>query len=261
MTVVIDGTLTNPNYPRFGYSNLSRTATVTASSEATDFDATNVQNGLTWNFWKPTTQNSYLDFAFGSSTTINYVGIAAHNMGTQGNTVLIQRANGTSPETYTTIDSHTPTDDSVIMFLFDDVSNTDFRISITGGSVPSIGVVYMGDVMVSERPFYGGHTPITLSKKTVVRPQKSEGGQWLGRTKIREGAQTSITINNLSAAWVRSTFSDFIDSAIDYPFFFAWRPTSYPAEVAYCWTAGDITASNTGQADKMQTSFNVDALL
>ena len=136
-----------------------------------------------------------------------------------------------------------------------------WRVEISSGSAPDIGVIYFGATMTMENPIYGGHAPVTLSKKTVIRPQKSEGGQWLGRSIIRQAAQTGIKFNNISASFMRSTFEAFMNDAISNPFFFAWRATSYPDEVAYCWTGADIVASNTGQGDKMSVSFNVDALL
>ena len=163
-----------------------------------------------------------------------------------------------STGSWTTIDSTTPTDNSPIVFLFDSVSSSQYRMQFTGGSVPGVGVIYMGTALVGQRAIYGGFTPITMSKKTVLRPQKSEGGNWLGRSKIRQGVQFNIAMKNLTASWVHTSFKPFINDVIDYPFFFAWRPTSYPSEVAYCWTAKDIQPRNTGQADLMEVSFTVD---
>lgn len=259
MSIIIESALTNPDYARICYSNIARSATITASSETSGFEAENVQNALTWNFWRPTSVAATIVFDLGTAQDVDYCGIAAHNCGTKGNTITIAYSSNNS--TWTNVDDTTPTDDSVILFLFTQRNYRYWRITISGGTAPDIGVIYLGTQLTMQRSTYGGHTPITLSKKTSVRPQKSEGGQWLGRSKIRQGAQTNLAFKNLTASWVRTYFEPFIDSAIDYPFFFAWRPTSYTDEVAYCWTAGDISVGNSGQADLMDTSFAVDGML
>ncbi|MDA0780679.1 MAG: discoidin domain-containing protein [Rickettsiales bacterium] len=258
MSVVIDGSLVNPDYPRVCYNNLSAAAAITASSEATDFDKENVQDGLTSTFWKPTSQDSYLEFDMGSATTIDYIGIAGHNCGTQGNTINIQYWDGAS---WQTIDTITPTDDSVILFLFESQNRQIFKIEFTGGSVPSVASIFMGVQLVMERQLYGGHTPIIFAKQHVIRPNISETGQYLGRSVVREGAFLRADFPNLTAAWVRTNILPFIEDAVDNPFFFAWRPTSYPDEVCYCWTDGDLSASNMGQRDLMQFSINANAKL
>lgn len=262
MTIEISGTLTSPNNPRLCYNNLTKTATVTTSTAASGFAGTNTQNALTWNFWKPTALPATIEYNIGSSTSVNFCGIAAHNLGSSSCIVSVEKWNGS---TWDVIDTQTPADDSPILFLFDSVSATKYRLNIsdadTDAVMPSIGVVYFGQQLVMERPIYGGHSPITLSQKNVIRPQKSENGQWLGRTVVRQGAQTNIAFKNLTASFIRNSFKPFMESAINYPFFFAWRPTSYPAEVAYCWTAGDMQPSNQGQRDLMEVSFAIDAII
>lgn len=260
MTVEISGTLTNPDFPYICYNNLVKDATVTVSSEATGFEGTNTQDPQTYNYWQPSSVTATIDYTI-ASTSMNYCGIASHNMGTKGNTVTIQYSNQDSPETFTTIDSQVPADDSVILFLFDSVASTKFRVQISGGTVPNIGNIFFGQRLESERSIYGGHSPVTLNKRTVIRPQTSEGGQFLGRSIIRNGAQTNIDIQNMTAAWVRLSLKPFIDDAISNPFFFAWRPTTYPAEVAYCWSQADIVPNNNGKAGLMDVSFSVDARL
>ena len=260
MTVKITGTLTNPDFPYICYNNLVKSATITVSSEATGFEGTNTQNPQTWNYWQPTAVTATIDYTI-ASTSMNYCGIAAHNMGTNGNTVTIQYSNQDSPETFTTIDTQTPTDDSIILFLFNSVASTKFRVQISGGTVPNIGNIFFGQRLEAERGIYGGHTPITLNQMTTIRPNKSEGGHFLGRSIIRTGASTTVELKNLTAAWVRASFKPFITDAISNPFFFAWHPTTYTAEVAYGWVNEDISVQNNGKAGLMDTSFTIMGIL
>ena len=256
--IVIQNPLSYPNYPRIAYQNFVSSATLTASSAATGFAANNLKNPLTWNFWRPSSVTATMEFNLGAVRTVDYCGIAAHNCGTKGNTITLEYWDGDS---WVTIDTHVPTDDSVILFLFDPILAQVFRLSISGGTAPTISTVYMGQALVSQRSMYVGHTPITLNQKHVVRPQRSEGGQWLGRSVIRQAAQANIALKHLTAAWVRTYLEPFIESAVNYPFFFAWRPTEFPAEVGYCWTGDDIVPQNTGPRDLMSVAFTVDGII
>jgi hypothetical protein len=252
----------NPTIPlshsRIGHQTYTRSGTATASSAQVDFPADAPLNELTYEFWRPTALPATWTLDAGSSVSANYFGIAAHTLGTSGNTVTIQgSSDGIS---YASIDSITPSDNSPIMFLFAGVSYRYWRLSITGVTIPSIGVVYVGTVLEMLRPCYGGLTPISLSRDTVIRPNRSEGGQWLGRSVIRSGSSMSVNYTNLDNAWVRSTFRDFIDDAVTYPFFFAWRPDNYPEDVGYVWVGEDIKPSNLGTRDLMNVSIQMSGL-
>jgi hypothetical protein len=278
MALVISGALAlgtpaaeaSLEYPRIGYENKCRqtNCTITTSTAETDAEGASVINGLTYDFWQPTTVPGIVAFTFTEAVTADYCGIAGHTLTETGNQVELQYWDGLSPGSWVSLGSVSPgseTGNKTIMFLFDSVSSAIWRLIVSGGTgatAPVLGAVSIGEALVLERKIYGGHTPITLSKNTTILPQKSEGGQFLGRSIIREGASTSIALDNLTAAWVRSDFYPFMESARTYPFFFAWRPTAtYSDEVAYCWIDKDIKVSNTGKANLMKTSFTVDAIV
>jgi hypothetical protein len=252
----------NPTIPlshsRIGHQSYTRTGTVTASSEAVDFPADAPLNELTYEFWRPTALPATWDLDIGSEVDVNYFGIAAHTLGTSGNTVTIQSS--VDNTTWDTIDSITPTDNSPIMFLFASVTAQYYRIEISGGAIPSVGVIYIGTVLEMLRPCYGGITPISLSRDSVIRPNRSEGGQWLGRSVIRSGSSMKVQYTNLENNWVRTTFKDFIEDAVIYPFFFAWRPDNYAEDVGYVWVADDIKPNNMGRNSLMQVGFDMSGL-
>jgi hypothetical protein len=110
-----------------------------------------------------------------------------------------------------------------------------------------------------QRGLYGGHSPINLSRVTVSRSNRSEGGQFLGRYIVRSGFKTSAEWGHLTASWYRENFDPFVESATQYPFFFAWRPETFPDEVAYCWTDGDIQPANMGIKTLMSVGININA--
>lgn len=157
-----------------------------------------------------------------------------------------------------------PIDDSPIMFM--DVSRrarfVELHINPVGFFfiMPRIAVVYAGKVLAMQRCIYGGHAPITMSRQTQLKQPMSRGGQFLGQSFRRLGVSTMADFQHLTAPWVRANFDPFIKAARKRPYFFAWRPQSYPTEVGYVWTPDDIAPSNTGQRDHMQVSWKMQGI-
>lgn len=247
----------NPAMPlthsRIGYNTFTATGTASASSAQTLFPANSVLNSLTYEYWRATTLPASITIDAGSSKVANYFGIASHTLGTSACTITI----ASSPDgiTYTTIDTLAPTDDSPIMFLFANVTARYWRLSISGGAVPSVGVIYVGPVLEMMRPCFAGVSPINLSRVTVIRPNKSEGGQWIGRSVIRSGFSMTATYNNLGGSWYRTYFDPFVVSAISSPFFYAWRPLDYPDGIGYVSVDKDIAPKTSGVRDLMSVGF------
>ncbi len=159
------------------------------------------------------------------------------------------------------IQQYSLVDDSPIMFLITPgLMHRYWRIEVTGPTPPSIGVVFMGAALAMPRPIYGGHSPIDLSRQTVIRPQRSEGGQWIGRSIVRSGFGTSFDWQHLTPAFVRDELDLFIEDARRFPFFLAWRPSTF-AVAAYVWTSQDIQPSNMGVGKGlMAVSLSVEGL-
>ncbi len=259
--IILDGVESSLplSHPRIGYENLLfGNVNITASSEQDNSPAINLASPLTYNFWQPVSLPANVEFEFSSAKEINYCGIAAHNLTDSGCSINVQYYNGT---TWVSVGEVFPAGNRVLMFLFDTVFSNRWRIVVNGVSAPAVGVVYLGKVLEVERRIYQGHTPIKLSQNTIIRPNRSEGGQFLGRSVTRQGVSTSIALKNLSSAWVRSYFQRFMDSAVDYPFFWAWRPDKFPNEVAYVWCNDDIVPTNSGPRDKMSVSFEVSGII
>ena len=168
-------------HARIMYQNLIPDADVVGSTEVAGFEADAVQSYTTYDRWLPAGVPATLTAQFGGLQTIDYLLIASHTIGSSGAAIVPEYStDGTtwvelSPE-------RIPATDAAIAFLFDAVSAVYVRIRITSATTPPvIGVVMCGEALAMQRPIYGGHSPITLSRKTSIRPTKSEGGQFLGR--------------------------------------------------------------------------------
>lgn len=265
MAVVIQSAFspTRPlTHARIGHASITRTGELAASGDQAGFEADAAVNPLTYESWKPDALPATWRIDAGEAVTVDYVGIAAHTLGTDGATVIPQESDDDSAwSDVTGISAHSPSDDGPILFLFAGESHRYWRIRITGSTIPSVGVVFIGASLAMERPFYGGHSPLDLSRRTVMRPQKSERGQFLGRAIVRGGFGTDVAWQHLTPTFIRDEFDLFVEEAKRYPFFFAWRPSTFPESVGYVWTGQDIQPSNMGTGPGlMQVSFSLEGL-
>ena len=271
MAVVISSELVlNPaeaaiplSYPRILYHDVFRDGTITASTEEDDAPAANVADGLTWDHWTPTALPATIEVQTSAAVDVDYAWLGPHTLGTCECTVKGEYHDGT--DWVTLFDEYAPGTDRVVAFLFEQVTASRFRYVLTGdGAMPSIAIAMMGKALAVQLGVTLNHAPITLQRVSEVRPNKSEGGQTLGRSIQRKGVATEIAFNNLEADWLRTYFDPFIESARVYPFGWVWSPVNYPAEVALCWTpAGkeDIRPEHSGLPDPMNVAFEVEGVV
>lgn len=244
----------NLNFARIGYQTYTRDSVVSASTNATGSIVTAPANGFTYEHWSPSVLPGWWKIDAGGPVTVNYCGIVG---GLAGIECTVQYSNDNS--TWLDAGEITPQTNAPVMILFELIAARYWRV-LFDNEKPKINVIYFGEVLEMQRGLYGGHSPITLSRSTQIRPNVSNKGQWLGRSIIRNSLNTSFSWKNLTADWYRENFDLFVLSARRYPFFIAWRPHEYPEEIGYCWTQNDIIPSNTGVKDFMQVSVDVSGI-
>jgi len=254
MTVLLQSGYTLPGsdqpltHARIAHSgNWVTGGTGSGSSTDSDFFEAGPENSLTYEKWKPTSSTSNWTYSGFSSTTIDYVCIGAHTLGTNGCSISVQ-------EDATTVISTTAiTDDSPIFCIFEPAAATSIRVNITGG-IPEIGVIKAGAALQMQRPIYGGHSPLDMARMTTMRSSQSSTGEWLGRTKLRTMFQTEFAWSNLTAQWIRDNWRDFQLAIETEPFFIAWRPDTF-GEVGLCYTNEAPVPQNQGVRDLMAVSL------
>lgn len=240
------------NYARIGYQTYGRTGTWAASTEAVDRPALQLKYAQTTKFWQPTASTSWVKLDIGSAETVDYVGLVGMYAGIQ-----IDLEYSFDDVSWTTVDSRIPANNDAIMYLFSEVTARYWRLSFSGG-IPSLAVAYVGQALVMQRGVYGGHSPAKLSRSTGYTTNITETGQFAGRSIVKKGYNTSISWDNLTANWYRANFDPFVKSARSYPFFIAWRPSTFPDEIVYAWTNSDIKPTNQGQRDLMDVSVDME---
>lgn len=243
----------NKKYARILYEQ--KTATITADTSVAGTNAANLANPLTYSYWQADSDTAELVIDFGSSQLINCVAILLDNI--KGGLIKFQYWAGVAYEDWDSDTGFMATSNNPIMFEATQKATERVRILIncvSTGEQPLARSVYAGQNLIMQRSIYGGHSPINLNRTNTIKPNYSEGGQFLGRSQVRTGLQSTYDWNNLTAAWYRSDFEQFAQSAVLTPWFIAWKPSSHADETAYCWTQGDISPSNTGTRDFMSVS-------
>ncbi len=252
----------NANNPLIGYRNLLEAGSVTADYAETDYPATNMQNVSTGEYWL-SSDNFNLQYVTMqvSPGPIDYFAIGGHNL--SGAELKLQyRLDPADPWSDVTTPV-IPGDNHAIMWLFEPIETAAYwRLYIEPrvGVAPRIAVLYLGQVLTLQRRLYVGHTPIVDGLDTDVVSGMSESGQYLGRVVRRQALGTSITQNNVTPDFWREYIRPFRDAAITRPFFFAWRPSTYPEEVGYCWLTGDIKMENALANGYVKFDIKVQAL-
>jgi hypothetical protein len=243
------------NHARIGIESILTNSNVTASSESSGFPASALSNPLTYDQWRPSSVPASVSVDNGSTVDVDYIGIAAHNLSSVGAVIDVEYS--TDGVSWILLQELSPGDNGPIMLLFETITARYFRFTVEASDVFYIGAVYIGQALVMQRSIYGGHAPITLSRSTEFSPNRSEGGQWLGRSIVRKGTETSYDWSNLTALWYRQHFDPFVKLARTRPFFIAWYPSKFPQEVGFVWVNSDIKPQNMGVRDFMSVSMNV----
>jgi hypothetical protein len=130
-----------------------------------------------------------------------------------------------------------------------------------GTAAPTIAVVYCGALLVLQRRMYVGHTPINMGRDVSHASHRSVSGNFLGRIVLGRKTGTSVALQNLTPDWYRTYMHPFVLAAEEIPFFFAWRPSSYPNEIGYAWLTQDPKPSNQRTNGMMQVDLQLEGVV
>lgn len=182
--------------------------------------------------------------------------IGAHTLFSAGATITFQHdSNG--DDTWADIGAVTPTDDSALMFFFDSITSDRWRIQISGGVLPEVGVLRIGDPLVMQRAIYAGASPARMNRNTDVIGNLSRSGELLGRSVKRTTLKESYNWQRLTYDWVRANLdgpNGVIQSLEAKTAFIAWRPSQKP-DAAYIMRG--TTGAPTAQGQVNLWSFSL----
>lgn len=234
-----------------GYNNVLNVNNVTATSALDTNPITNVANPATAYTWEASSAADQTITINTAGQTIDYIGIARHNLNQVGLTVTV-KYNG-----ITVVPATSVSDIQAILFLQNEATPDTIEIIISGATQPAqIGVIYTGVSLRLERNIYVGHTPITYGRNRKTVNGVSENGQYLGEIVVRQTNITSVNLQNLTPAWYRSFLDPFFALTPRVPCFWAWRPEGYPSEVGFCWLEGEPSMSNQRSNGMVECSWS-----
>ena len=247
------------NSPIFGYQSFVTAAGVASSNAATGYPITNVANISTASFWKASaTTLQYITVTINPAQTVDYVGVARHNFATAGVAVSVETQVGSGDPWVQVIAPSIPANNNALIFQFTSQSAFGVRLKLAAStSAPEIAVIFVGKLLISTQRIYVGHSPITLNRRVEVVTGMSESGNYLGRIDTGSSLTTSVSLTNLKPDWYRANFDPFVVAAQDSPFFFGWRPYSYPNEVGFAWLTNNPNPSNMMSNGMMQVSLDM----
>jgi hypothetical protein len=241
MSVVIASGVTNTHLPRLGWRAI--TGTITASSAASGFGAALAATPQTYSAWRPTALPATWAIDAGSAQAVDYCGIGAHEIGSNGGTVFVEYLVGS---TWTLAATVTPTDDTALLFLFPEVTAQEWRVRITGGTPARVGNIRFGKVTTLPRQStFAPALPITEAEQFTYNVNVSATGEWLGRSVVAAGLEFSFQVEHVSETFAAGEWALFRKHCNEgsATFYVAPKPAAYPKEVAYAWPSDTVRAN------------------
>lgn len=247
------------NHARILYDNkLFSYSTITASSGT---GSENVVKPNTWERWNFTNDGSEsITIEIADIIQVDTICIGSHNLGDIGGLIEVYYDTDVDPGGLVKIGQFTPTDNSALMLHVDTALTTGrIQITLTGGNTINgyIGYISAGIALQMQRPFFGGHTPITDGDVTRYYHNETESGNIIGQLIRSQGYQTKADWQNINDDWYRTYFAPFKQTAKLYPFFFAWNLNEYPLDVGLCRINQDIQAPYSGKRTMRSISIDL----
>jgi len=259
--VLSSGSGVNANNPVVGWQNLVTRVNVAASGAAAAYPVLNLANPSTAQAqsWRgANTAQQYLTVTVGTDEFIDYLAVARHNFGSGAVVVSVEGMAVDGGSWVELAGEMLPADDSPLLFRFVPQALFLIRLKLQPGTVvPSAAVLYVGKLLVLQRRIYVGHTPIPFGRESRVTTGVSESGNFLGRIVLGESLETSVDLQNMTPSWYRAEMDPFIVASKEAPFFFAWRPDSYPRETGFAWMTNNPKPSNQRSNGMMQISLSM----
>lgn len=216
-------------------------ATLTASSTATasgttTYDAANAFDGLTYDYWKPAAGGQqHLKIALTSSQPVDYMALAAHDLGSRA--CVVQLQGSLDDSTYVNLlpeGSFTAADDDPIVRLFPEKAYRYFKLLLTpGNGLEQVGIFMLGRSTPLQRGIHNGHRPAPYSREIQFATNQSEGGQFLGRSVQRYANDTEIALSKITGSWYREKLEPALRAMETRPFAFVWDRWRRPDEAFF----------------------------
>lgn len=242
--------------PVIGLDNLlTQGALSTAASPGT---VQNLVDGLTYDYWTPTSGSSHsVTVALSEARQANYLAIAGHNLADVGGSVGAGFANGGG---FTgALFMHPVTSNAPLLVPFSSThSGSEWRLYVDAPAPYRIAVAHIGMLTELQRGMPLSWTPPLRGNEAVERSNPfTVGGQVLGTNIVAQTMSCEIPQNNATRAWVDAVWQPMVEQMQLSPFFFKWSEDH--SETVY-GSLGKSRISYTS-ADLLNASITMEGLV
>ena len=255
----VAGITAGVNSPRIGIQNISNRANIYASTNELPTNPSYLTSTpSTAERWKQSEATTHIwAMSNVSSSPVDYVGIAAHR-GLIGRQVEVRAV---IDGVLTTVfgPQLILSSDSIFVFFPECTPTIVYAVFESDEAFSfEIGIINVGKTVFLPRNIYVGHTPITYGRSARRLFAASDSDEFLGQKLTGVSLTSSVNMENIPPVFYRDyLFNQFHVPSEYLPFFWAWRPNSYPLESGFCWLSGDISVSNAKSNGFMSLAFSM----
>ena len=256
------------DHPIIGWQSIVTTGNISATSSDVNYPISNAANPATHLGWRAGAASSpptydYITITTGTADDIDYVAIARHNLASLAIPISIGYFDTSSPPVWIELIAESLlADDGPALFRFtpQSLSTVSIRLGVTALQ-SQIAVVYCGKLLVLPRKLYQGFAPINHARTAKVTNGRSEAGNFLGRIVTQEFVKDTVPLSLIDPLYFRTYIVDFLIDSKERPFFFAWRPQTYPAEIGYCHMTNDPLPTNEAPHGLIAMQFEMTGII
>jgi hypothetical protein len=229
---------TNPdvtNSPLVAWDNLIDTGTLTASSSLAGFPVDGLLNGVTTDPWRPNAMPATVTLAMPDVAPASVVAFAAHDMGSKGVTVILERLVSAVWVDAASVEVES---DDPFMLSFPVSDAAQWRVRFTGAETFRLAVLHLSKGLTIPGRVVPPHVPLhRVSEVDLVGDSESGTGEFLQADFERTGGRASL---NFSVQLPDFAAGDDFEGFRQHfnrgrPFFFASTPTYEPRDMGYLW--------------------------
>ena len=200
------------------YDNMITASATTLTTSGSSGSTTGVINLASWQpgeVWTSSATNPWVKADAGSAVSADYLALFGHNLAV-ADVVTVYRSSDAT--TYTSVGTYTHDGRSIIYVPLKSASYRYWRVSFTSAAAVTLGLMLLGK---KTSPPWG--TPIgfehpNFGTDTAPFGATSRDGSFIAMTTKPKPQNTTLKLELLSEAWMRSTWPALRDHVSKYPF-------------------------------------------
>lgn len=222
--------------PRIAYDDLvADSSSLTASTTAPGLSVDLISDWRPDRRWEPTALPATITATWSTGQTITAWCCYGHTIGTEGASIKAEYSSdgGTTWTEFTSVFS--PSGTEVLYKYGDAITANAFRWTLTGTTMPEIGVLGVFNELITNRGLQPGYAPPRLNRMVELRESRSRNGVWLGSSIENRHSMVRFQISEETDDWAHTYWRPFRNECIDgTPFFLHWNTSDDSNGAVFC---------------------------